>query len=99
MINIIKRPIVTEKAMKLQQQRQYVFDVAPGANKIEIKRTIEEIFEVNVLSIRTVRIKGKKKSRMTRHGYMRGQTALKKKAYITLKEGQTIDIVTGGTAS
>ena len=44
MIEIIKRPIITEKAMKLGEQRQYVFEVDPKANKIEIKKAVEEMF-------------------------------------------------------
>ncbi len=95
MIEIIKRPLVTEKAMKLGEQKQYVFVVNPQANKIEIKKAIEEMFEVDVVSIRTTNLKGKKKSRFTRSGVMRGRTASKKKAYVTLKEGQTIDLVSG----
>ena len=95
MIDIIKRPIVTEKAMKLQESNQYCFEVAIDANKIEIKKAIEQMFEVNVISIRTTRIKPKKRSRFTKTGIQRGKTKERKKAFITIKEGQTIDIVTG----
>jgi large subunit ribosomal protein L23 len=95
MIQIIKKPVITEKAMNLASQRQYVFEVHPDANKIQIKQVLEEMFDVNITSVRTVRIKGKNKIRMTRRGLMRGKTALKKKAYVTLKEGQTIEIVSG----
>jgi len=95
MIDIIKRPLVTEKAMRLGEQKQYVFVVDPRANKIEIKKAIEEMFEVDVVSVRTAHLKGKKKSRYTRSGIMRGKTASKKKAYVTLKEGQSIDLVSG----
>lgn len=95
MIDIIKRPIVTEKAMKLGELRQYCFEVNPNANKIEIRKVLESMFEVNIISIRTTRVKPKIKSRLTRKGLMRGKGPLRKKAYITLKEGQTIDIVTG----
>ncbi len=82
--------------MKLQEQNQYVFEVHPEANKVEIKRAIKDMFEVDVVSVRTARIKGKIKTRMTRNGMMRGKTPLKKKAYVTLKEGQTIDLVSQG---
>jgi large subunit ribosomal protein L23 len=99
MIEIIRKPLITEKAMKLSAHGQYVFSVSPKANKLEIKKAIEELFEVNVESIRTARIKGKVKSRFTRKGLMRGKTALVKKAYVTLKEGQTIDIVSGATGA
>lgn len=91
----IKRPLITEKAMTLQEQGQYVFEVDPKANKIEIKKAIEEMFEVDVKSIRTLNRKGKQKFRMTRRGYMRGKTRSIKKAYVTLKEGQSIEIVSG----
>lgn len=96
MIEIIKKPIVTEKAMKLGDQRQYVFEVEPWANKIQIRQAIEKMFEVNVISVRTARIKGKVRTRFTRRGIMRGRTPLRKKAYVTLKQGQSIEIVSGG---
>ena len=96
MINVIKRPIITEKAMKLQELGQYVFEVHPKANKLQIKQAIQEMFEVEVKSVRTARIKGKNKMRITRSGYMRGSTPLKKKAFVTLKEGQEIDLVSSG---
>ncbi len=95
MIDIIKQPLVTEKAMRLGEIGQYAFLVDPNANKIEIKKAIEKMFEVNVKSIRTMRVKGKKKSQMTKTGIMRGKTALRKKAIVTLKDGQKIDLVSG----
>ncbi len=94
-MEIIKRPVITEKAMKLGEINQYVFEVDRRANKIEIKRAIEELFEVNVRSVRTAIIKGKNKQRYTRQGIQRGRAATIKKAFITLQEGQTIDIVSG----
>ncbi len=99
MNNIIIRPLVTEKAMGMQESGQYVFEVHPKANKIEIKKEIERMFEVNVKNVRTVNIKGKVKSRLTRQGYMRGKTPSLKKAYVTLEKGQTIDIVSGEAGS
>lgn len=95
MIEIIRKPIVTEKAMKIGDLRQYVFEVDPKSNKIQIKQAIEKMFEVNVISIRTVRVKGKTRTRFTKRGIMRGKTPLRKKAYVTLKEGQSIEIVSG----
>lgn len=97
MVDIIKRPIITEKAMKLGENGQYVFEVYPEANKIQIRKAIEDLFEVNVVSIRTLNVKGKNKMRMTRRGIMRGKTALKKKAYVTLKQGQVIELVAGAS--
>lgn len=98
MINVIKKPIVTEKAMKDTEKGQYVFEVDPAANKIEIRKAIEDMFEVKIESIRTSRVKGKIKSRITRKGLMRGRTPLRKKAYITLQKGQSIDLVTGASS-
>lgn len=95
MIDIIKHPLVTEKAMRLGEQGQYAFIVDPNANKIEIKKAIEKMFDVNIKSIRTMRVKGKKKSQFTKTGIMRGKTALRKKAIVSLKEGQSIDMVSG----
>lgn len=95
MTDIIKRPIVTEKAMKLQESNQYCFEVDVNANKIEIKKAIEKMFEVDVLSVRTTRVKPKTRSRFTKTGIQRGKTKERKKAFITIKEGQTIEVVTG----
>ena len=99
MANVIKRPVITEKASKLNTLRQYVFEVEPNSNKIQIKSAIESMFSVDIVGLRTVRVKGKAKSRFTKKGLMRGKSALRKKAYITLKEGQTLDIVSGEATS
>lgn len=98
MIDVIKKPLVTEKAMKLGESHQYAFIVDRRANKIEIKKAVEEMFEVDVTSVRTLNVRGKMKSRFTKRGIQRGQTAAKKKAIVTLKEGQTIDLVSGETS-
>ncbi len=95
MIEIIKKPVITEKAMKLGDLRQYVFEVEPKANKIQIKQAVEKMFEVKVDSVRTVLVKGKVRKRFTRRGLMAGRTPLRKKAYVTLKEGFSIELVSG----
>lgn len=95
MITILKKPVITEKATKLGQNRQYVFEVDVNVNKFQIHEAIKKMFDVDPVSIRTVRIKGKVKRRATRRGLQVGRTNLKKKAYITLKEGQSIDVVAG----
>lgn len=97
MIQTLKRPLLTEKAMQLRDAGQYVFEVAPQANKIQIKQAIESRFDVRVKSVRTVRVKGKPKTQMTRKGAFHGKTSLRKKAYVTLQAGQTIDILETGT--
>ena len=99
MITVLRKPVVTEKATKVGFLRQYVFEVDPSANKLQIKAAIKQMFEVDTLTVRTVRVKGKLKNRMTRRGVQTGRTNLVKKAYVTLKEGQTIDIVGGEGAS
>jgi large subunit ribosomal protein L23 len=95
MITVLRKPLITEKATKVGHLNQYVFEVAPDANKLQIRAAIKQMFDVDAVSVRTVRTKGKVKSRMTRQGLQIGRTNLKKKAYVTLKEGQTIDIVSG----
>lgn len=95
MIQIIHKPLITEKAMSKTDKGQYVFEVNPSANKIQIKSAIEQMFEVNIVSVRTATTKGKYKRRITKRGLMEGRTNLKKKAYITLKAGQEIELVTG----
>ena len=95
MYEIIRKPIITEKAMNLGHLRQYAFEVSPQSSKIEIKRAIEELYEVKVQSVRTLRVKGKNKSRFTKKGLMKGRTILRKKAYITLHKGFSIEIVSG----
>lgn len=91
-MQVLKRPLITEKGTLLREQGQYVFEVEPTANKIQIKQAIQARFSVAVESVRTVRVKGKKKTQMTRKGVFVGHKPLRKKAYVTLKEGQTIDI-------
>ena len=91
MIGIIKRPILTEKITALQDRRQYAFEVDEAANKVEIAVAVEKKFNVTVLNVRTVRVKGKRKSQMTRRGRFAGRTRLWKKAMVTLKDGDKID--------
>jgi len=97
MLQIIKRPLLTEKAMKNTDKGQYVFQVDTSANKIQIKHAVEEMFEVNVESVRTANIKGKYKRKFTKRGLMEGRKNLVKKAYVTLKAGQSIELVSGVT--
>ena len=91
-LDIIKAPIITEKSEIARQEGVYTFKVDPKANKTEIKLAIEKIFGVNVQEIRTLNAKPKKK----RVGRYSGMTNHYKKAIVTLKEGQTIDLGYGG---
>ncbi|MEZ5990355.1 MAG: 50S ribosomal protein L23 [Planctomycetota bacterium] len=87
--DIIKKPLFTEKgARQAERQNTFAFEVHPGANKIEIKQAIEAIFEVSVVKVRTVNQTGKLK----RVGWNYGRTPPWKKALVTLKEGDTIQL-------
>lgn len=70
---------------------RYGFIVIPEANKLEIKREIEALYNVTVVDVNTVRYSGKNKSRYTKKGFVQGRTNAYKKALITLKEGDVID--------
>ncbi len=87
-LEIIKAPLVTEKSSDRQTLNQYTFKVSPKASKIEIKEAIEKIFKVDVVEIRTLNMKVKKK----RVGRYTGLSNRCKKAIVTLKPGQTIEL-------
>ena len=89
--DIIIKPVVTEKSIGLMEHNKYVFKVALSANKIEIKKAIEEIFKVKVVDVNTVRVKGKEK----RMGRSVGKTSDYKKAIVQLAEGDSIKIFEG----
>lgn len=93
MTGILIQPLLTEKMTALTSARQFAFKVNSEANKIEIQKAVEKKFNVNVLSVRTVNVKGKTKSQMTRRGRVAGKRSDWKKAIVTLKEGQTIDFL------
>lgn len=88
---IIIKPVVTEKSVDLMQENKYCFKVAKDANKIEIKNAIEEIFKVTVVNVNTVNVHGK----MKRMGHTQGMTASWKKAVVTLREGDSIEVFEG----
>jgi large subunit ribosomal protein L23 len=94
--HIIKQPLITEKMSMLQNRRQYAFEVDIDANKIEIQKAIEKKFNVDVESVRTIRVKGKRKTQLTRRGRFEGRKPNWKKAIVTLKEGQEIDFFKEG---
>lgn len=89
---ILFRPIVTEKLTALGEKlNRYGFIVDKGANKIEIKKAVAELYGVTVASVNTIRYAGKIKSRNTKAGVISGRTNAFKKAIITLAEGEKID--------
>ncbi|MCX5800750.1 MAG: 50S ribosomal protein L23 [Candidatus Eisenbacteria bacterium] len=86
---IVRRALVTEKGTQIREAaNQYLFEVDPRANKLQIKKAIETIFSVKVENVRTVRMKGKTK----RLGAHVGRRPHWKKAIVTLKKGQTIEL-------
>ena len=90
-LNTIISPNITEKATSLSSFNKIIFKVDRGANKDAIKRSIEKTFKVNVIKINTVNIKGKNKLVRNKKAFKVGY----KKAIITLKKGQSIDLATG----
>ncbi len=89
---IIKRPVITEKSTVLKEElNQVVFEVDPKANKLEIKEAVEKLFNVKVLKVRTIKVKGKKK----RLGRLQGKEKDWKKAIVTLRPGDHIEFFEG----
>jgi len=87
--DIVRRPVVTEKSASMQAMRnQFTFEVASSANKVEVKKAIETLFSVKVLKVNMVSMQGKQKRTFGRPG----STKPWKKAVVTLKQGDSIDI-------
>jgi len=91
-MQVLKRPIVTEKANKLQGQGVYTFEVDRGANKFQIKEAVEKLYGVKVAAVNTMVKPGKPKSRYTRGGVVSGRTSAIKKALVKLAAGELIDL-------
>jgi len=89
--DVILRPMITEKSTLASEQNKMSFEVARGANKHDIKASVEALFKVNVLSVNTQNRKGKTKGFRGK----KGQQSDRKFATVTIKEGQTIDIAAG----
>jgi len=90
-LDVIISPNITEKATSLSEFNKIVFKVNKGANKDSIKRSIEKIFKVNVIKVNTINLKRKSKLVRNKKSFKPGY----KKAIVTLKKGQTIDLATG----
>jgi len=87
--DVVRRPVVTEKSASMQAMRnQFTFEVAASANKVEVKKAIETLFSVKVLKVNMVSMQGKQKRTFGRPG----STKPWKKAVVTLKQGDSIDI-------
>jgi len=92
-MGLIIKPLVTEKMNSITEKfpSRFGFVVRPEANKLEIKKEIEGLYNVTVVDVNTSSYLGKNKSRYTRRGLSKGQANAYKKAIVTLKEGDTID--------
>ena len=92
MTNILIKPVITEKMTEQSEIfNRFAFVVDRSANKIEIKKAVEETYDVTVESVRTMVCIGKKRTRGTKSGFISGRTKTYKKAIISLSEGDTID--------
>jgi large subunit ribosomal protein L23 len=88
---VLRRPIVTEKSTMLAAQGKYVFEVAMGSNKPQIAEAVEKAFNVHVVDVNTARVRGKLK----RYGRNIGHQVSWKKAVVTLREGEQIQVFEG----
>ncbi|MDT8392555.1 MAG: 50S ribosomal protein L23 [Bacteroidales bacterium] len=91
-MDIIIKPVITEKMTEMGEKlNRYGFIVHKKANKLQIKKAVEDLYGVEVASVNTMTYRGKTKSRYSKTGIITGKTASYKKAIITLAEGETID--------
>ena len=91
-MNIIKKPIITEKMTSQSEMfNRFAFVVDKKANKIQIKKAVEQTYDVSVDSVRTMLCIGKKRTRGTKSGMIVGKTSTYRKAIVTLVEGDSID--------
>jgi len=91
-MDIIIKPVITEKMTEMGESLgRYGFIVNRRANKLQIKKAVEDLYGVEVASVNTMTYRGKTKSRYSKTGIITGKTASYKKAIITLAEGETID--------
>ena len=88
-LSILRRPVITEKAPQLQEGGKYVFEVADDANKFQIKAAVEYLYGVKVDRVRTLTMPGKRR----RYRWNVGRTSNWKQVYVTLAEGEHIDLI------
>jgi large subunit ribosomal protein L23 len=91
-MGVILKPVITEKMTdKGEKLNQYGFIVDKSANKLQIKDEVENLYDVQVVSVNTMNYSGKRRSRWTKSGAIFGKTKAFKKAIVTIAEGETID--------
>ena len=88
LLSVLRAPHISEKSARLQEQNQYVFVVAPGATRADVKAAVEGLFSVDVKSVNMINQKGKARAFRNRAG----TRSNKRKAYVRLVDGQTIDV-------
>ena len=86
--DIIIRPLITEKTTKLIEENKYTFEVKQGSNKVEVKKAVEELFNVKVIAVNMVNCRRKER----RVGKYEGLRPAVQKAIVTLAEGQKLDV-------
>lgn len=86
--DVIKRPLITEKSTKLIEERKYTFEVMQGANKIEVKEAVEQVFNVKVVAVNIINVRKKER----KVGKYEGLRPAVRKAIVTLAEGQKLDV-------
>ena len=90
---VLIKPIVSEKSNKLSDTRRtYAFRINRRANKLEVKKAVEDFYGVSVIDVHTVVVPGKNKTRFTKAGFISGRKPAYKKAYVTVAEGEAIDL-------
>ena len=90
-MNILLKPLLTEKASAVNDKGKFTFIVHKKANKVEIKKAVEKTYKVSVKNINTINVLGKLKSRFTKKGIVSGRKSSYKKAIFQLSEGEFID--------
>ena len=91
--DVLVRPLITEKVNnQMEKNGRYTFEVDRRANKLEIKKAVEEFYGVKVTDVNTIVVPGKSKSRFTKAGFIQGVKGSYKNAVVTLSEGDSIDL-------
>ncbi len=92
--DILRRPVITEKNTMLNVESKYIFEVAKDANKLDVKRAVEEVFKVEVEAVNMINVRGKMRASPGRRRTV-GMTRSWKKAIVTLKQGYRIELYEG----
>lgn len=91
--DVLVKPLLTEKVnLQMEKSGRYTFEVSKMANKLEIKKAVEEFYGVKVAEVNTVIVPGKNKTRYTKAGFLKGVKPAYKKAIVTLNDGDSIDL-------